>query len=197
MRRSTASSVIAAVAKGVTVGRHVIPGRWALLSGDELNVALASVLQLLGVDGEADLDELNGPPRGSPRRSGLRLEGVGGDGADGAARHRAGHEPGARLARGARGGRRAERRARSPAATRSAGGARGSSRPAAASAARPCARVKEERLGPIEWSPVQEATARGAAAMAGIGAGVFGSVDDVPAAGVRRPRTALPSRRAR
>ena len=41
--------------------------------------------------------------------------------------------------------------------------------------------VKTERLGPIEWSPVQEATARGAAAMAGIAAGVFASVDDVPA----------------
>ena len=31
--------------------------------------------------------------------------------------------------------------------------------------------VKEERLGPIEWSPVQEATARGAAALAGVGGG--------------------------
>src|SRR6201999_2767725 len=38
--------LVVAVANGVTVGRHVIPGRWALLSGNELNVALASILQL-------------------------------------------------------------------------------------------------------------------------------------------------------
>ena len=41
--------------------------------------------------------------------------------------------------------------------------------------------VKEERLGPIEWSPVQEATARGAAVLAGIAAGLHASVDDAPA----------------
>ena len=33
-----------AVANGVTVGWHVIPERWALLSGNELNVGLATVL---------------------------------------------------------------------------------------------------------------------------------------------------------
>ena len=31
---------------------------------------------------------------------------------------------------------------------------------------------KERRLGPIEWSPVQEATARGAALLAGAAAGL-------------------------
>ena len=41
--------------------------------------------------------------------------------------------------------------------------------------------VKEERLGAIEWSPVQEATARGAAVLAGIAAGLHASVDDAPA----------------
>jgi hypothetical protein len=41
--------------------------------------------------------------------------------------------------------------------------------------------VKEERLGPIEWSRVQEATARGAAVVAGIAAGLHASVDDAPA----------------
>ena len=42
----------------MTVGWHVIPERWALLSGNELNVALASVLQLLGVEGQAERDDL-------------------------------------------------------------------------------------------------------------------------------------------
>jgi sugar (pentulose or hexulose) kinase len=174
--------VVDAVANGVTVGRHVIPGRWALLSGNELNVALASVLQLLGVDGEAELDALNeAAARLGPEQRVLRLEGVG-DAAPMALRGitpgmspayvwRAALEAGAELSAGtlarsdAVGGRRAR-------IVATGGGVRG----AAARA------VKEERLGPIEWSPVQEATARGAAAMAGIAAGVFGSVDDVPAA---------------
>jgi sugar (pentulose or hexulose) kinase len=39
--------------------------------------------------------------------------------------------------------------------------------------------VKESRLGPIDWSPVQEATARGAALLAGSG------VVDVVGSGLR------------
>jgi sugar (pentulose or hexulose) kinase len=187
--------VVDAVANGVTVGRHVLPGRWALLSGNELNVALASVLQLLGIDGEADLDALNeAAARLGPEQRVLRLEGVGDagplalrgitPGMSPAHVWRAALEAGAELSAGtlarsdAVGGRRAR-------IVATGGGVRG----AAARA------VKEERLGPIEWSPVQEATARGAAAMAGIAAGVFGAVDDVPGA-LRRPRTAPPSPRA-
>ena len=58
--------------------------------------------------------------------------------------------------------------------------------------------VKEERLGPIEWSPVQEATARGAAAMAGIAAGLYESVEDEPPGATRAHARLLapPSRRA-
>jgi sugar (pentulose or hexulose) kinase len=173
--------VAEAVASGVTVGRHVIPGRWALLSGNELNVALASVLQLLGVDGQADLDALNAAAAQlEPRERTLRLDGVGDTAPlslDGIAPSmspahvwRAALEAGAELSAGtlARSDAVAGRRTRIVA---TGGGVRG----AAARA------VKTERLGPIEWSPVQEATARGAAAMAGIAAGVFDSVDDVPA----------------
>jgi len=40
--------------------------------------------------------------------------------------------------------------------------------------------VKEQRLGAIEWSPVQEATARGAALLGGIAACVHAPGDDVP-----------------
>jgi hypothetical protein len=34
--------------------------------------------------------------------------------------------------------------------------------------------AKERRLGAIEWSPVSEATARGAALIGGLAAGVYG-----------------------
>ncbi len=165
--------IVEAVANGVTVGWHVLPERWALLSGNELNVALASVLSLLGIDGQAERDALNaaaaelGP-------SDLRLEGVGDDGplslhgiVPGTSRAqvwRAALEAGADLS--------AATLARSDAVSgphtrivATGGGVRG----AAARA------VKEERMGPIEWSPVQEATARGAAVLAGVSAGLYGA----------------------
>ena len=70
--------VVDAVGNGVTVGWHVIPERWALLSGNELNVSLASVLQLLGVDGQAERDALDAAAAelGPDERS-LRLDGFG------------------------------------------------------------------------------------------------------------------------
>jgi sugar (pentulose or hexulose) kinase len=171
--------VAEAVAGGVTVGWHVLRDRWALLSGNELSVTLASILQLLGVDGEADRDALTvaaaelGPTE-------LRLEGAGGtaplalhgitSGMTPAHVWRAALEAGAELSRATL--------ARSDAVggprrriVATGGGVRG----AAARA------VKEERLGPIEWSPVQEATARGAALLGGVAAGVYESADRVPA----------------
>jgi sugar (pentulose or hexulose) kinase len=180
--------VVDAVASGVTVGWHVMPGRWSLISGNELNVTLASVLQLLGIDGQAERDTLTDAAANiAPDERTLRLEGVGSSGpmslhgiAPGMSRAhvwRAALEAGADLS--------AATLSRSDAVggprTRivaTGGGVRG----AAARA------VKEERLGPIEWSPVQEATARGAAVLAGIAAGLHASVDDAAeptAAGVR------------
>jgi sugar (pentulose or hexulose) kinase len=173
--------IVDAVASGVTVGWHVIPERWALLSGNELNVALATVLELLGVDGQADRDALSDAAAelGPDERS-LRLEGVGGAGpvslhgiVPGMSRAhvwRAALEAGAELSAAtlarcdAVGGPRAR-------IVATGGGVRG----AAARA------VKEARLGPIEWSPVQEATARGAAVLAGVAAGLHASVEDVQA----------------
>jgi sugar (pentulose or hexulose) kinase len=173
--------IVDAVANGVTVGWHVLPERWALLSGNELNVALASVLQLLGIDGQAERDALSAAAAElGPSERPLRLEGVGDDGpmslhgiVPGMSRAhvwRAALEAGADLS--------AATLARSDAVcgphTRivaTGGGVRG----AAARA------VKDERMGPIEWSPVQEATARGAAVLAGMAAGLYASVDDAPA----------------
>jgi sugar (pentulose or hexulose) kinase len=176
-----AERIVDAVANGVTVGCHVLPDRWVLLSGNELNVALASVLQLLGVDGQAERDALEvvAAALGPAERS-LRVEGVG----DAAPMSLHGIAPGMsrahvwRAALEASADLSATTLARSDAVagppTRivaTGGGVRG-----AASRA-----VKEERLGPIEWSPVQEATARGAAILAGIAAGLHTSADDTPA----------------
>jgi sugar (pentulose or hexulose) kinase len=160
-----------AVAAGVTVGWHVLPDRWVLLSGNELDVALASVLELLGIDGEAERDALTAAAAElGPGERTLRLDGVGGTsalslhgiapGASPAQVWRAALEAGAELS--------AATLARSDAVggprrriVATGGGARGAAVRA----------VKEERLGPIEWSPVQEATARGAAVLAGAAAG--------------------------
>ena len=152
--------IVDAVGNGVTVGWHVVPERWALLSGDELNVGLATVLGLLGIDGQADRDALNaaaaelrrGPiaaPGGRRRRGPMSLHGIV-PGMSRAHVWRAALEAGADLSAAtlarcdAVGGPRSR-------IVATGGGVRG----AAARA------VKEERLGPIEWSPVQEATARG------------------------------------
>jgi sugar (pentulose or hexulose) kinase len=168
-----------AVAGGVTVGWHVLPDRWTLLSGNELSVTLASILQLLGIDGEADRDALT-VAAAELGRSELRLEGAGGTaplalhgitpGTTPARVWRAALEAGAELSRATL--------ARSDAVSgprrrivATGGGVRG----AAARA------VKEERLGPIEWSPVQEATARGAALIGGVAAGLYPSAGEVPA----------------
>jgi sugar (pentulose or hexulose) kinase len=176
-----------AVAAGVTVGWHVRTPRWALISGGELNVALASILQLLGVEGQDDRDALTAAAGElGPGPQPLRLEGVGGTspltlrgiapGTSPAHLWRAALEAGAGLS------------AATLARIDAVGGPRrrivatgGGVRGAAARA------VKEARLGPIEWSPVQEATARGAALLGGFAAGVYASGDDVPgppAAGV-------------
>ena len=174
--------IVEAVANGVTVGWHVIPERWALLSGNELNVALASVLQLLGVDGQEERDALSAAAAElGPGEPSLRLEGVG----DATPMSLHGIVPGtsrahvwrAALAAGA--DLSAATLARSDAVSgphrrivATGGGVRGA-------AART---VKEERMGPIEWSPAQEATARGAAILAGVAAGLYASADEAPAA---------------
>ena len=166
-----AARVADAVESGVTVGWHVLPERWTLISGNELNVTLATVLQLLGVDGQAERDALTAAAAElGPGERSLRLEGVGEVGpmslqgiAPGMGRAhvwRAALEAGADLS--------AATLARNDAVggprrriIATGGGVRGAG----------ARTVKEERLGPIEWSPVQEATARGAAVLAGVAAG--------------------------
>jgi sugar (pentulose or hexulose) kinase len=165
--------VVAAVEAGVTVGWHVLPDRWALLSGNELTVVLASVLQLLGVDGDERREELDAAVvRSGGDTGGLRLTGVGERGTFTLQGIAPGLEPAhvwaAALA--AAGDLDAATLARSDAIAgpharivATGGGVRG----AAARLA------KESRLGPIEWSPVREAAARGAALLAGAAAGTM------------------------
>ena len=164
-----------AVSNGVTVGWHVLPERWALLSGNELNVSLASVLQMLGVNGQAEREALGAAAAelGPDARS-LRVEGFGDDGPLSLHGIAPGMSPAhvwrAALAAGA------DLSAATLARSDAVGGSRtrivgtgGGVRGAAARA------VKEEKLGAIEWSPVQEATARGAGLMAGVAAGFLAS----------------------
>ncbi|HEV8153659.1 MAG TPA: FGGY family carbohydrate kinase [Solirubrobacteraceae bacterium] len=165
--------VVAAVEAGVTVGWHVLPDRWALLSGNELTVVPASVLRLLGIDGDEQREELDeAVVRSGGDTGGLRLTGAGEEPTFTLTGIGPGLEPAhvwaAALAAAA--DLDAATLARSDAIAgpharivATGGGVRGA-------AAR---RAKESRLGPIEWSSVREATARGAALLAGVAAGTM------------------------
>ena len=60
-----ADRIADAVDSGVTVGWHVVPERWSLISGNELDVAPAAALQLLGVDGQAERGRAHRGRRGA------------------------------------------------------------------------------------------------------------------------------------
>jgi sugar (pentulose or hexulose) kinase len=149
-----------AVAAGVTVGRHVVPDRWALLSGSGLDIAPAAVLERLGIDGQEERDALTAAAAATV-----------GPGTSPAHEWRAALEAGARLS--------AETLARSDAVggprrriVATGGGVRGAAVRA----------IKEALLGPVQWSPIQEATARGAALLAGAAASAGDALPD-PAVG--------------
>jgi sugar (pentulose or hexulose) kinase len=172
------ANVAAAVRCGVTVGWHVFGGRRSLLGGFLSGLGLQRFLDLLGVgdDRRAALgEEALAVPRGAgglrvrdvtSRR--VRLEGIV-DGLSPAHTWRAAleatqeHAAAIKLA--------IERVAGSTERLVVAGGW---TRDAAVRA------VKEEFLGPFERPPVTEAGARGAALLAGIAAGVYAGVDDLP-----------------
>ena len=175
--------VVEAVAAGVTVGWHVLPDQCALLSGNELTVVLASVLQLLGVDGDERREALDhAVVRSGGDTGGLRLTGVGDQGTLTLTGIAPGLEPAhvwaAALAAAA--DLDAATLARSDAIAgpharivATGGGIRGAG----------ARLVKESQLGPIEWSPVREATARGAALLAGVAAGLYSSTAAIPSPG--------------
>ena len=183
------------VAAQVTVGWHVLPGQHALLGASRAGLALGRFLDLLGVSGErrAALDRAAAAvPPGSGGLAvrdvfGERaaLEGIGGD-ATPAAVWRAAIEAGAERA--------AELRGHIEAVA-------GPSRRlvlAGGWARSPAVRsVKLARLGPFDHPTVTEAGARGAALLAGVAAGRFAGIQDLPtpsgaAPGPRRPLVATP-----
>jgi sugar (pentulose or hexulose) kinase len=164
-----------AVTRGVTVGWHVIPGRHALLGAFESGLALQRLGRLLGMEDEPARRELDDRAlSASPAGNGATL--LVGDsagipqGAEPAELWRAALE--ALAARGAAMLQTLEGLV--GAAERivvSGGGVRSEA-----------ARVtRRAAIGAFERPPVEEAAARGAALLAGCAAGVFGSVDELPA----------------
>jgi sugar (pentulose or hexulose) kinase len=166
------------VAANVTVGWHVLPGRNALLGSSRAGLALQRFLGLLGVDEQAR-EELDRAAAATPPGSrGLvvrelfgdrsALEGIGADPSPGLVW---------RAALEAVAGRAAELRAHIESVA-------GPSRRlvlAGGWARNPAVRsVKRAVLGPYDWPQVTQAGARGAALLAGIAAGRFAGVDDLP-----------------
>lgn len=167
------AQVHAAVAAGVSVGWHVLPDRWALLSGGELSVPLSGIARMLGMSGREARERVDAAahalPDAEPTPSLEGLDGTGelilrGIGAGTTPAHvwRAAVEATAVLGEAAL--------ARSDAVAGAhgrivavGGGVRG----------RAVRAAKERRLGAIDWSPVGEATARGAALVGGLAAGAI------------------------
>lgn len=174
----TAEQMLRAIAGGVTIGWHVVPGYLALQGGFLSGKALQRFLDLLGCDesGRAALDAAAmAAPAGA---AGLAVEcvvedraaltGIGWDVSPGLV-WRAALEAVARHAAGIR--KTIEAIAGSTERLVVTGGW------ARSEAVR---NVKWEILGPFEYPPVREAGARGAALLAGIAAGVYSGVEQLP-----------------
>jgi sugar (pentulose or hexulose) kinase len=173
--------VVRSVAGGVTVGWHTIPGRFALLAGFKSGMALERVLSVLDV-AHGHLDRLDreafgpdDPPKG---QTGLRVEGITSDAATiagigwdtspadvwrAALEALAGHgRTVLDLIEGVAG------------PTRRLVVTGGWARTAGVRA------TKRAILGPFEEPSLVEAGVRGAALFAGIAAGLYSGVDDLP-----------------
>jgi sugar (pentulose or hexulose) kinase len=162
-----------AVGAGLSAGRHVLPGRFALIGGGGLTAPLSAVARRLGTAPErvdAAADALPGAPLPrleiDPRTGEVDVRGDGTPAQLWRAAAEAVAELGADVV--ARGDAVAGPHARIVAV---GGGVRW----------RAVRSAKERRLGAVEWSPVREATARGAALIAGLAAGVFAGWDELAA----------------
>jgi sugar (pentulose or hexulose) kinase len=164
-----------AVARGVTVGWHVIPGRQAMLGAFESGLALQRLGRRLGMEGESARRELDGVALSASAAGdgAALLDGDSGgipEGAEPAELWRAALE--ALAARGAAMLETLEGLA-GPAGriVVTGGGVRSEA-----------ARVtRRAAIGGFELPPVEEAAARGAALLAGCAANLFGGVDELPA----------------
>jgi sugar (pentulose or hexulose) kinase len=166
------------VAGNVTVGWHVLPGQHALLGASRAGLGLRRFLDLLGVDetGRAELDRA--AAAAPPGSGGLAVRDVFGETAalEGIAAN-----PAPALVW----------RAALEAVTERAAELRGLIESVAGPSRRlvlaggwarsPAARsVKRALLGPFEWPRVTEAGARGAALLAGVAAGRYAGIGDLP-----------------
>jgi sugar (pentulose or hexulose) kinase len=174
------------VAAQVTVGWHVLPGQHALLGASRAGLALQRFLDLLGVDERADLDRA--AAAAPPGSGGLAVRDVFGDRA---ALEGIGPAPTPALVWRAALEAVAERAAELRGHIESVAGPSRRLVLAGGWARSPAARsVKRATLGPFEWPRVTEAGARGAALLAGIAAGRFTGIDDLPQpTGVERERS--------
>jgi sugar (pentulose or hexulose) kinase len=185
------------VAAHVTVGWHVLPGQQVLLGASRAGLALRRFLDLLGVDdeGRAELDRA--AAAAPPGSAGLVVRDVFGERA---VLEGIGTDPRPALVW----------RAVLEAVTERAAELRGHIESVAGPSRRlvlaggwarsPAARsVKRAVLGPFDWPQVTQAGARGAALLAGVAAGRFDGIGDLPgpdASGRRDETTDLSGERS-
>jgi sugar (pentulose or hexulose) kinase len=174
-----------AVAGGATVGWNAVPGQQALMAGFVSGLALQRFLNLLGVDEDSREGLEAAALEVPPGADGITVVGVTGDRAT-----LRGISPSAGPAHVWRAAVEAVARhgAEVLATIRSVAGDSARLVVTGGWARSPTVRaVKRDLLGPFEEPVVQEAGARGAALIAGVGAGVFKGFDDLPPVEWREP----------
>ncbi|MGH2820364.1 MAG: FGGY-family carbohydrate kinase, partial [Actinomycetota bacterium] len=173
---------LALVGGGITIGRNVAPGRFALLGGMWSGLAMRRFLALLGIEGETAEEELDAAAVAlSPGADGVRVEDPFDEPAAivGIPRHVSpAHVWRATLEALQRRGLAIVETMDSVVGARTrlvvtGGGVRGDAVRA----------IKRAVLGPFEEPAVEEAGARGAALIGGVAAGLYDGIDDVPAPG--------------
>ena len=167
------------VAAHVTVGWHVLPDQHALLGASRAGLALRRFLDLLGVDdqGREELDRAAATV--APGSGGLTVRNVFGERA---ALEGIGPNPVPALVWRAALEAVAERAAELRAHIESVAGPSRRLVLAGGWARNPAVRsVKRAVLGPFDWPQVTQAGARGAALLAGIAAGRYAGISDLPA----------------
>jgi sugar (pentulose or hexulose) kinase len=178
------------VAAHVTVGWHVLPDRLALLGSSRAGLALKRFLGLLGVGDDQARDELDRAAAAvSPGSDGLAVRDMFGDRAT---LEGIGADPGPALVWRAALEAVAERAAELRGHIESVAGPSRRLVLAGGWARNPAARsVKRAVLGPFDWPQVTQAGARGAALLAGIAAGRYGGIDELPGPARAAPERSL------
>jgi sugar (pentulose or hexulose) kinase len=173
------------VAAQVTVGWHVLPGQHALLGASRAGLALRRFLDLLGVDERRRAELDRAAAAAPPGSGGVVVRDVFGERA---ALEGIGAEPTPALVWRAALEAVAERAAELRRHIESVAGPSRRLVLAGGWARSPANRsVKRALLGAFEWPRVTEAGARGAALLAGIAAGRYAGIDDLPAADAVEP----------